>query len=66
MLESEYTPDLTLKDGVKLALKAINSSVKRDIASGGGVDVITITKEGIKKVFTEELKMGLSSSALKQ
>ncbi|HIH34561.1 MAG TPA: proteasome subunit beta [Nanoarchaeota archaeon] len=66
VLESEYTPDLTLKDGVKLALKAINSSVKRDIASGGGVDVITITKEGIKKVFTEELKMGLSSSALKQ
>ena len=60
VLESEYNQDITLKEGVKLALKAINSSLKRDVATGGGVDVITITKEGIKKVFAEEVKSGLT------
>ena len=56
VLESNYTPDITIKEGIKLAVKAINTSMQRDVASGGGIDVIAITKDGIKKVFDEEIK----------
>ncbi|OYT40864.1 proteasome subunit beta [Candidatus Pacearchaeota archaeon ex4484_26] len=60
VLESEYKPDLTIKDGVKLAIKALNTAMQRDVATGSGIDVVTITREGIKKVVEEELKQVLS------
>ena len=56
VLETLYKKGLTVDDGVKLALKGINAAVQRDIASGNGVDVVTITKEGIKKVFSKEIE----------
>lgn len=60
VLESQYKPDITVKDGVKLAIKAINVSMQRDVASGSGIDVVAITREGIKKVFAEEIKQSVS------
>ncbi len=59
VLEIQYTPDMTIKEGVKLAVKAVNTAMQRDIASGSGIDVVTITKEGIKKVFEEEVKQSV-------
>jgi proteasome beta subunit len=50
LLERQYKKDMTLSEGVKLATEAIKSSSERDTASGYGVDIITITKEGIKQV----------------
>ncbi len=55
VLETLYTKDITVKDGVKLALKAINAAVQRDLATGDGIDVVTITDQGVKKVLTKEL-----------
>jgi proteasome beta subunit len=50
MLEKEYKQDMTIAEGIKLATKAIQVAIERDPASGSGIDVFTITKDGIKKV----------------
>jgi proteasome beta subunit len=54
VLETLYKKGLTVDEGVKLAAKGINAAVQRDIASGNGIDIVTITKDGVKKVFTKE------------
>jgi proteasome beta subunit len=55
LLERQYKKDLTVKEGVELALESIKSSTQRDMASGYGIDVFTITKQGIKKVVDQEI-----------
>ncbi|MBW2999305.1 proteasome subunit beta [Candidatus Woesearchaeota archaeon] len=58
-LETIYKKGLTLEDGVKLAVKAVNAALQRDSASGDGVDVITIDSKGVKRVLTKEVKTNL-------
>jgi len=55
LLERQYKKDITVKEGVELAKEAIKSSTQRDIGSGYGIDVFTITKDGIKKVVEQEI-----------
>jgi len=55
LLERQYKKDLTIKEGVELAIEAIKSSTQRDIASGNGIDVFTITKEGIKHIIKQKI-----------
>lgn len=50
LLERQFKENMTIEEGIKLAIESIKSSSERDTASGYGVDVFTITKEGIKKV----------------
>jgi len=57
VLETLYKKGLSVDEGVKLAAKGVNAAVQRDIASGNGIDIVTITKDGIKKVFSKELEM---------
>jgi len=57
VLETLYKKGLNLEEGVKLAAKCVNAAVQRDIASGNGIDIVTITKEGIKKVFSREIEL---------
>ncbi len=59
VLETLYRKDLSLDDGVKLAVKAINAALQRDLATGNGIDVFTITKDGIKRVIQKELNTNL-------
>jgi proteasome beta subunit len=42
ILETEWKPDLSLEDGMNLAVKAVRSAIIRDIASGNGIDVVGI------------------------
>jgi proteasome beta subunit len=56
LLERQYKKGLTIEQGVELAVESIKSSTQRDVASGHGIDVIAITKDGIKKAFEKELK----------
>ena len=56
VLEAGYNKDMFVDEGVKLALKALNAALQRDVASGSGYDVIAITKEGAKKVLEKEIK----------
>ena len=53
VLETLWKKDLSVDEGVKLAIKCINAAVQRDIASGNGFDIWTITKEGAKNVITK-------------
>lgn len=53
-LERQYKPNISIEEGVKLAIESIKSSSERDTASGYGVDVFTITKEGIKQVSKQK------------
>jgi len=57
VLETLYRKGLTVEEGVKLVAKGINAAVQRDIASGNGIDILTITKDGMKKFFSKELEM---------
>ncbi|MCX6746565.1 MAG: proteasome subunit beta [Candidatus Pacearchaeota archaeon] len=56
LLERQYKKNLSIEDGVKLAVEAIKSSTQRDLGSGFGIDVFTITKGGIKKVVSQEIQ----------
>jgi len=55
LLERQYKKDLSLKEGVELAIEALKSSTQRDNASGNGMDVFTITKDGIHKAVDKEI-----------
>ncbi len=59
VLEAQYRKDLSADEAVKLAIKGVNAALNRDTYTGNGIDVITITKEGVKKVFEKELEMKL-------
>ncbi len=55
LLERQYKKDLSIKEGVELVKECIKSSTQRDVGSGNGIDVFTITKDGIKQVVSEEI-----------
>lgn len=54
VLETLYKKDISVKEGVPLAVKSINAALQRDIYTGSGIDVVTITKEGVKTVIEKE------------
>ena len=56
LLERQYKRDMTVKDGIELAKESLKSSTQRDANSGNGMDIYTLTKEGIKKVVDQEIK----------
>lgn len=55
LLERQYKKDMLVKDGINLAMECLKASIQRDIGSGFGIDVWTITKEGIKHVVDQEI-----------
>ncbi len=55
LLERTFRKDLSVKEAVELAKECIKSSTQRDIGSGNGIDVFTVTKEGINHVASEEI-----------
>ncbi len=59
VLETLYKKNLPKEEGVKLAIKAINAALQRDIASGDGIDIVEITKDGAKKIQSQEIQYSL-------
>lgn len=55
LLERQYKKDMSVKEGIELAQECIKSSTQRDSGSGNGIDVFSITKDGIKQVVSEEI-----------
>jgi len=53
LLERQYKKGLSVEEGVELAREAIKSSTSRDSASGNGMDIYSITKDGFKKVVED-------------
>ncbi len=57
VLETLYKKNMSVDEGIKLAVKSINAAVQRDIASGNGINIVTITQDGIKKVLSKDIDM---------
>ncbi|MBS3064921.1 MAG: archaeal proteasome endopeptidase complex subunit beta [DPANN group archaeon] len=55
VLEDNWREGMSSEEGIKLAYKAINSAIKRDIFSGEGVNVVVIDKGGYRKVEPEKV-----------
>jgi len=49
VLEESYREGMTVEEGKNLAIKAIKSAISRDAMSGDGIDLLIITKNGIKE-----------------
>jgi len=49
VLESKYKSNISTEVGEKIAISAVKSAIERDIASGNGIDILTITSEGVKE-----------------
>jgi len=49
VLESDYRKNLGKREAMELAEKSIKAAVARDVASGNGIDLLIITKEGIEE-----------------
>ncbi len=55
LLERQYKKDLTMEEGIELAKESLKASTQRDMASGYGIDIYAITKDGIKKEVEQEI-----------
>jgi len=49
VLEESYREGMTVEEGRDLAIRAIKSAISRDAMSGDGIDILIITKNGIKE-----------------
>jgi len=56
VLEDNYKDDMTTDQGINLAIKALNASMKRDAASGNGYDIAVIGEKGWKALTPSELE----------
>lgn len=62
VLEDKYKEGAQIKDILPIVVRAVDSAMKRDIASGNNFDIAVITKEGYRSLSAEEKKEILASS----
>lgn len=56
-LERMWNPEVTVKEGIELAKEALKASMERDMATGNGMNIFTITKDGIKEVVRDKTEL---------
>jgi proteasome beta subunit len=56
VLEDNYEKGMSMDQTVDLAMRALNAAMKRDSASGDGMAIIIITKDGYKELNDDELR----------
>ena len=56
ILEDQYREDLTTEEGAGLAIRALHNVMKRDAASGDGIDVKIITEGQYIQMSRDEIK----------
>jgi len=56
VMETLYKDGMSIDEGISLAKKAINSAIQRDVNTGDGIDIFTITGKGVNKIETQHLK----------
>ncbi len=56
LLDEYYRENMSQDEAVKLAVKAINSAMKRDSATGEGIDALIITENQLKRLSREEVE----------
>jgi proteasome beta subunit len=48
-LENNYSSNVTVEEAEKIALSAVRTAIGRDIGSGDGIDIVTITRNGARE-----------------
>jgi proteasome beta subunit len=56
LIEEIYKPQGELSENIGVAVKAVNTAMKRDAASGEGVSVMVITRGGSQLLSAKEVK----------
>lgn len=49
VLQEDYEEEMEKKEVLKLAIRAMDAAIERDIGTGEGIDVKIVTKEGIEE-----------------
>jgi proteasome beta subunit len=62
VLEDKYKEGATIKEVLPVVVRAVDSAMKRDIASGNNFDIAIITKDGYRALSTKEKKNILGGS----
>ncbi len=55
VLETDFRKNMSIKEAEELAIKGMKGSLQRDSASGNGIDIFSITKEGVKQIFEKTI-----------
>ena len=66
ILEDYYKENMSINEGIDLAIRSLHAAMKRDAASGNGIDVVTIDQKGYQKLTDDKVterikKMGLKN-----
>lgn len=56
VLEDRYSEDMSTDEGVELAVRALHNAMKRDSASGEGIDAVVIKKDSYKRLDMDDVK----------
>jgi proteasome beta subunit len=62
VLEDKYKEGANIEEMLPVVVRAVDSAMKRDIASGNNFDIAVITKEGYRALSTDEKKKILGGS----
>ena len=56
VLETEFREGIGIEEALPIAIKAVRTAIKRDIATGNEIMVAAITKKGYRELSPEEIK----------
>lgn len=56
ILENEFQPKLGVEDALPIAVRAVKTAMKRDIATGNEVMVASVTEKGYRELSPKEIK----------
>ena len=59
VLETLWKKNMTEQEGVQMAIKALNAAIQRDSASGNGIDIFSISSQGVKKLETKSINTSI-------
>lgn len=59
VLETQWKEDLSVEEGIKLAVTAVNTALQRDSCSGNGINIIVVSSKEIKRVMHKHLEISL-------
>ncbi len=55
ILENKYKENMSEEEGIKLATECVEAAIQRDNASGNGINVFVINKQGVKKAVSKRI-----------
>ena len=56
VLEDRYTDGIKVRDAVDLAIRGLNASMRRDSASGNGMDIAVVDGDGFRRLDQSDIE----------